>query len=261
MNFKKALIFFGFATPVCALLNCLVMFFTIENQSGFFKTGYGSLATLMLAIIIALIVLSCTAFFKLKRPAAPDFWNLVQSACGFLLGICLIVEAFKFTPLIGTGEFLATMIRLFGILSGVTFLIYTIENLLNITVLKIIYVVPVVYYILRIVSAFVYYAAVATMAETALELFAICAMLIFTMNFAKAQNKIKNKKGTVLSLPVSTACAMLIIVQIAPSIANVFFKEEILLHAHSLFVPSSIALFLFIIASSLFAIKSDGFEE
>lgn len=258
MNFKKALIFFGFATPVCALLNCLVMFFTIESQSGFFKTGYDSLATLMLAIIGALILLSCAAFVKLKRPAAPKFWRLVKSACGFVLGICLIVEAFKFTPLIGTGEFFASLIRLLGILSGIAFLIFTFENLLDITVLKLIYVIPVIYYVFRIISAFVYYAAVATMAETSLELFAICAMLVFTMSFAKAQNGIKNKKGKVLSLPVAILCAMLIITQIAPSAANVLFKEEILLHAHSLFIPSSIAMFLFVISASLFENESQA---
>ena len=257
MNFKKALIFFGVATPICILLNCLIMFFTIENQSGFFRTGYDSLAIIMLVIIAVLMVLSYVSFAKIKRPAAPDFWKFVYSGCSFILGVCLFIETFKFTPLIGTGELFAGLIRLFGILSGVTFLVCAVENLLNITFFKPIYIIPVIYYIFRIISAFIYYAAVATIVEASFELFAICAMLIFTMNFAKAQNGIKNKKGKTLPLNVSAICAITIITQIAPYIVNVFSKQEILLHANSLFVPSSISLFLFIIASSLFANKKE----
>lgn len=261
MNFRKAIILLCFAAPICALFNTLVMFFTIEHSSGFFRTGYGSLAALMLGATALLVFLSSFSFSKIKRQTAPSYWVYVHSLCSFALGVCLIAEAFKSNPLVGTSEALFSAIRIFGILSGVVFLVLTTENMLSVKAPQLIYVIPVIYYILKIISAFISYAAVATIPETALELFSICATLIFALSFAKMKNGIKNKKGKSISLPVSIICALVILTQIAPYAANYFLKEDVLLHANSLFTPTSCAMALFIVSASLFVNKEELVKE
>ncbi len=252
MNFKKTVIFLGCAVPVCALLNFLVMFFTIETSSGFFKTGYSSLAMLMLGIIAVLIILSAVPFSHIKRPQPPAFWPYVCAFLSVALGLCFFIETFKFTPLAGTTPALEAFIRIFAVLSGIVFVWCGVNELSFVPIIKEIYVIPVIYMILKMIVAFVAYVGVATITETVFELFAICAMLIFTLNFAKAQNGIKNKKGDALSTPLCVICALVILTQIAPYAVNYFVKEEALLHANSLFTPTSIVLSLFIISISIF---------
>ncbi len=252
MNFKKAVIFLGCAASVCALLNCLIMFFTVENSSGFFKTGYSSVAALMVFLVAVLIVLSAMAFSRVKRPQPPAFWPYVCAVLSVALGICFLLEAFKFSPLSGTTNSLAAFVRIFAVLSGIIFLWRGANELSFVPILKEIYVIPVIYLILKVISTFVAYVGVAAITETVFELFAICAMLIFTLNFAKAQNGIKNKKGDALSAPLCVACALVVFTQIAPYAINYFAKEEALLHANSLFAPTSIVISLFIISVSIF---------
>ncbi|MBE6770050.1 MAG: hypothetical protein E7548_04780 [Ruminococcaceae bacterium] len=252
MNFKKAVIFLGCAAPVCALLNCLVMFFTIETSSGFFRTGYSSLAVLMLGIIAALIILSAVAFSRIRRLNPPAFWPYISAILSVVLGICFLAEAFKFTPLVGTTPAFAVFIRIFAVLSGIVFVWRGVNGLFFVPIYKEIYILPVIYMILKVVSTFIAYAGVATITETVFELFAICAMLIFTLNFAKAENGIKNKKGVGLSTPLCVVCALVILTQIAPYAVNYFAKKEALIHANSLFSPTSIILSLFIISVALF---------
>ena len=252
MNFKKAVIFLGCAAPVCALLNCLVMFFTIENSSGFFRTGYSSLAVLMLGIIAVLIILSAVAFSRVRRPNPPAFWPYIGAVLSAALGICFLAEAFNFTPLAGTTPALAFFIRIFAGLSGIIFVWRGANELSFVPIYKEIYIIPVIYMILKVVSTFIAYAGVATITETVFELFTICAMLIFTLNFAKAQNGIKNKKGSALSTPLCVVCALVVLTQIAPYAVNYFAKEEALIHANSLYSPTSIILSLFIVSVSLF---------
>ena len=252
MNFKKAVIFLGCAAPVCALLNCLVMFFTVETSSGFFRTGYSSLAVLMLGIVAVLIILSAVAFSRIKQPNSPAFWPYIGALLSVALGICFLAEAFKFTPLVGTTPTLAALIRIFAVLSGIVFVWRGVNELSFVPILREIYIIPIIYMILKVVTTFIAYAGVATIIETVFELFAICAMLIFTLNFAKSQNGITNKKGAGLSAPLCVVCALVILTQIAPYAVNYFAKEEALLHANSLFTPTSVVLSLFIISVSIF---------
>ncbi len=257
MNFKKAVIFLCCAAPLCALLNCLVMFFTVEAESGFFRLGYASLATLMLALIAVLILLNAVAFSKIKRPVEPAFWPIVTCLLSVVLSLCFFAEAFNFIPLAGVSPTFAGFIKIFAVLSGIVFVWRGANHLSFIPMFKEIFVIPVIYLILKVVATFIAYAAVATIMETVLELFALCAMLIFMLNFAKRENKIKNKKGSSFSLPLSIVCAMFILTQIVPYIANHFAKEEILLHANSLYTPTSVVMFLFIISVSIFENKKE----
>ncbi len=252
MNFKKALLFVGCAVPICALLNCLVMFFTIEAESGFFRLGYDIYATFMLCLIAVLAVLSCVAFAKISRPTEPKYWPYVSCLAALILGVCLIADAITFKALVGTTEALAFFIRLFGIASGLVFLWRAASCLSLVPIFKPIYIVPVVYFLMKVVSTFIAYAAVATIPETVLELFAICAMLIFALNFAKAENGITNKKGRSFNPPLAVFCGIIIISQIAPYAANFFAKEAILIHANSLNIPTSLAVFLFIGVNVIF---------
>jgi hypothetical protein len=252
MNFKKAVIFLGCAAPICALLNCLVMFFTIETSSGFFRMGYSSLGALMLGIIAVLIALCTVVFSRIKRPAAPLFWPYIGAILSVALGICFLAEAFKFTPLIGTTPALAALIRIFAVLSGIVFVWRGANELSFVPIYKEIYVIPVIYMILKMVSTFVAYVGIATIPETVFELFAICAMLIFALNFAKYENGIANKKGAGISAPLCVVCSLVIFTQIAPYAVNYFIKEEALLHANSLFTPTGIVFSLFIISVSIF---------
>ena len=257
MNFKKAVVFLCCAAPLCAMLNCLVMFFTVETSSGFFKMGYASFAALMLGLIAVLILLSAVAFSKIKRPNEPAFWPIVSCLLSVVLGLCFFAEAFNFTPLAGVSPIFAGFIKVFAVLSGIVFVWRGANCLSFVPIFKEIYIIPVVYLIMKVVAAFIAYAAVATILETVFELFALCAMLIFMLNFAKHENGIKNKKGGSLFLPLSVVCAIFIITQIAPYIVNHFAKEEILLHANSLFSPTSVVISLFIISVSIFKDKKE----
>ena len=53
MKYKKIVLFFCVALPLSVLLRTLQLFFTVETETGFFKSEYKTVGFYLLVIIIA----------------------------------------------------------------------------------------------------------------------------------------------------------------------------------------------------------------
>ena len=252
MNYKKTLLFFTFATLVSVTLRTLIIFFTTDPSSGFFKQEFAVFSYGMIAIIIAAALLCIVFAIKCKRPKAPAFWERVKAIISVLLGICIAVEALFLDYSGNAAPWQNLMQTLLGVLAGVVFVWLGLSLMGLISSPAAFVAIPVVFYIFRLIVVFITYSGVATIADNAFELASVCACLVFMMQFAKSATGIGSEKPRFGFFPISICCALVIFTQAVPVIIAATSGNHSLIHSNSLFLPTSILMGLFCLCFSLF---------
>lgn len=252
MNFKKTLLFFTIATAVSVALRTLIIFFTTDSSSGFFKQEFSVFSYGMIGIIIVAAAFCAVYSFKSKEANAPSFWKYIVAVISVLLGISILVETVFFDSSANVAPWHNFMQTLFGILSAAVFIWYGGAVTGFLPAPDFFLAIPVVFYIFRLIVVFITYASLATIADNAFELANLCVTLIFMIKFAKTTAVGKGDTEKIGILPVGICAAFVIFTQCLPIAIALISGNANLVHSNSLFVPSSILMGLFIIANSIF---------
>ena len=258
MNLRKTLLFFTIATAVSVALRTLIIFFTTNPSSGFFKQEFSFISYGMIGIIIIAFVLCAVYSFKSKEANAPSFWGYVVAVISVLLGVSILVETIFYNSSANVAAWHNFMQTLFGILSAVVFIWYGGSVTGFLPAPDFFLAIPVVFYIFRLIVVFITYASLATIADNAFELANLCVTLIFMIKFAKTTAVGKGDTEKIGILPVGICAAFVIFTQCLPIAIALISGNSALIHSNSLFVPGSILMGMFIIANSVFGITQNS---
>lgn len=201
-------IFLAVATLSAIILRTVMSFFIVDVSSGFVKSE-----NLSVAIFIAIILLLAAAavcFFgarsETKKLKKPSFKGALPSVVSLLLGLAIIISAF--TPsLLSTWQKGLEMLLSLGF--GLYLILYAFGNLVRIKLPDMLWIIPVVYWLVKLVNVFTTYAALSNTFDNIFEIFTLCSVLFFFLSLAKCLCLETNKKNIkTLKITSYLACFM-----------------------------------------------------
>lgn len=194
MKYRHTLIFTGVCLPVCILLRILQLVFTIDDTTGFIKQPYSAVSLAITVVIFASIAtLGVMAYFSDKTEKKAKDKNYFISVTSFILSGVFIYDT---VALIGTMSVMVwydALSVLLGIVCAVVFAAYGVRNIYQYKFLNILLIVPVFYYVIRLISIFVSTSALALVTENVYLIFTNASLLFFLFEFSKMKNNIDEK--------------------------------------------------------------------
>ncbi|MBQ2273904.1 MAG: hypothetical protein II334_00345, partial [Clostridia bacterium] len=156
MKHRHALILLSIALPICVLLRTIQMFFTIDAATGFVKQQYSAISVIITVIICAAaasVGLLAATIDNTKQNEAEQK-PLVALAGVFAGGMFVYQTVAGFTQLFG-GAWYNILLIFLTLCSAFVFAAYGVRNIYEYEMPKIMLIVPVLYYILKLISVFV----------------------------------------------------------------------------------------------------------
>lgn len=205
---KLSLIIFSVSLLIGVSLRSFMLLFTIEYDSGFIKSQYTALAVFMIVLLLITAALVFFAsyyqkklFTKLKIPH-----NIIFGVTEALMAVAIIYEAF-FSPLLSyiTGVQL-TLHKLTSLLSAAALIYMCVCRFKKLEYPKIITIIPLFFWITRVITVFTEFATLATVSDTILETASMCLALVVFLNYSKQSCGIE-LKNLRLSRAITNLCA------------------------------------------------------
>lgn len=187
MAAKFYLIVLGLAAAVGVTLRSLMLFCTIDHTSGFIKTEYLPLAVIIIVLMIvaAALVFLIPLLSKTKANLNPKTATLVYIVCEVVMAISVLYEAFFSSILNYASSLQIVMHKAAAVGTAIALLYAAFCKFKNINYSKLINIVPVAFFISRIIIVFSEFATLATVSDTIIETAAMCLALVTFLNFAK----------------------------------------------------------------------------
>lgn len=191
MKQRHAMILLGFSTVVCVILRTLQLAFTIDSETGFVKQQYSAIS-----IAITFIVCAATAAVAFLVAHANDtqerneVFHPAVAGASIFTGVMFFYQFIIGTTLIGKGATSGIIVVLMALLCAAVFIAYGAKEMFEYKVPNIVLVVPVAYYIAKLIMIFVSTAKLALVTENVFTLFTNCVILWFVFEFAKFENQI-----------------------------------------------------------------------
>ncbi len=190
MRYEKILFFFYAALPVCVILRLIQLNFVIDSNTGFFKHEFIAFGIAILVIIFAVAVMfSVFAFLSHRSPEQPPKSNLFLSIASFVTAFSLFFENYFMTPNYTVMNLQTILLNITALLSIILFLCYGFKHFFDFALPGFCFVFPCIYFILKIILEFTVISALAVISENILFISALCALMVFFMQFAKLYNK------------------------------------------------------------------------
>ena len=191
MKQKHALMLLGITLPICILLRTLQMCFVIDEKTGFVKQQYSAIG-LAITIVICVATAAVGLFAATlegtkhnKRELRPPV--AIASA---LAGGMFIYETVAVASRQTNGAWYDILLTSLAFASAIVFVAYGLKNIYSYKMPPMILVVPVLYYIVRLISVFVSTSSLALVTENVFLIFTSGILLWFMFEFACFENDI-----------------------------------------------------------------------
>lgn len=189
MKFGKIITF----ASVCLVLNLILRSFqlryTIEITTGFFRHSLADFGAIMLGIIFfAALCSAAFAFLCCNSPENPPLPSLPLGISALLLGVLVLVQVFLETFSSVVPIWQVVLIKLFGFASGAFLVVFGLLKFVKIKFPRILYIIPTIYFIFRIIGVFVNISSLALISDNLLLMAFYCSALWFWLQFAKLYN-------------------------------------------------------------------------
>lgn len=196
MKLNKIMLFFCLALPASVLMRFFQLRFTIDEKTGFFTEGSGNNG-LILLILIFLFCFAAALFasFVHNRPENPPRINIGLSISSLLLTISILNQVIFETFTITTVYWQILLIKLLGILSVLFFVLYAVSPFVNLRIPKVLFTIPAIYIISRMIYDFTVISKLALISDNILLIASYCVVLLFMLNFAKLYNNADNERN------------------------------------------------------------------
>ena len=189
MKFGKIITF----ASVCLVLNLILRSFqlryTIEITTGFFRHSLADYGAIMLGVIFfAALCSAAFAFLCCNSPENPPRPNLPLGISGILLGMAILAQVFLevFSNVVPVWQVI--LIKLFGFASAAFLVVFGLLKFVKIKFPRILYIIPTVYFIFRLIGVFVNISSLALISDNLLLMAFYCSALWFWLQFAKLYN-------------------------------------------------------------------------
>ncbi len=191
MKYKHLVTLFAVALPVSVLIRVFQVFFTVDGTTGFFKPDYKTLGICMVVILLAII--ATTAIISVFIRRCPPKMPRVKKSLGtssLLLGLSVLFEIFNTSYTTNIAFWQKGLVVLFGGATAVFFIAYGLKMFKNFHINRKFYVVPVLYWMIKLVFIFTGISSLALISDNVFLVLSYCGTLIFMLEYAKFANKI-----------------------------------------------------------------------
>lgn len=196
MKYKKILLFFCIILPLSVLLRTLQLFFTVETDTGFFKSEYKTAGIYLLIIIIAACAcLAIICFTGHRNPEHPPKINPFISVGSFIAALSVASGFFDRSSAGILMQWQSILLTLSGVLATAYFLLYGMSGFIKFKLSPLLSVIPSVYFIMKIICSFTAISSLALISDNLLVLAAYCVTLIFFLSFGKLYNGIDTERN------------------------------------------------------------------
>lgn len=223
MKQRHTVMLLGVSLPICVILRTIQLFFTIDNTTGFKKQAYSTISTLITVVVCATIaaiaILSVVANQKKRINEASGWIGLVSIFTGLMFAHQTVVEAVE----LGKGSFVGVLLVFATLATSAVFIGYGVKGIFNIKFPLILLVMPVIYYIIKLISLFITTSALSLTTENVFLIFNYCALLLFVYESAGFENEIgdvkkRSKKLYAYGIAATMLCAVSALPQLALSV-------------------------------------------
>lgn len=242
MSFNKIMTFFAITTPICVVMRIIQIIFAIDFESGFYNIGYEKTGNLIMGII--LVVAASLAIFCFNAYRSPEKLPAVNRprfiGC-FGLAVSLVFEALiEEYPVFMLG-WQITLIKILGFVAALYFVALILGVFDKTQVSQMFHIVPVIYFIARIVFTFINISTLALISDNILLLAAYCLVLLFFCDYSKIYNQVSNDKTFRRILAFGLTGSMLCFIQsISYIVVNFFMGKN---YTHTDFNANIVLLF------------------
>lgn len=193
MKHRHALVLTAIILPVCALLRIIQIYFTIEGTTGFIKQQYKTISVLITVIICAataalgLLAATLEGMRKNDYKQRP-FFAIVCALTGGMFFYQTVAGATQIT----NGTWYNLLLALLSLMSAFVFVVYGFKNIYDFELPALLYVIPVSYYIVKLISIFVSTSELARVTENVFLIFTNGILLWFMFEFASLEGEVGN---------------------------------------------------------------------
>jgi len=191
MKHRYSLLLLLVVLPICILLRTIQIAFTIDGTTGFIKQQYSAISVMITVIICAAAasvgLLAVT--IGQTKPNSKKQLPVVSVASALASGM-FIYQAVSGTALVVSAAWYDVLLLILTLASAFVFLAYGLKNIYNYNMPSILLAIPVVYYIVKLISVFITTAKLALVTENIFLIFTNSVLLWFMLEFASFENKI-----------------------------------------------------------------------
>ena len=194
---KTKYFFLGFySVLILAIISRMVQIIDYTGkQTGFFIKNSSTFFSLI--ILFLLLFFSSLAFTVKRCPLKFPKVRTVTSFTSLLVGFSLLLRLFSIYQKVGLSftspQYLLE--ALFTAIACLFFFVYSAKRLFRFHIKRILYVIPLVYWLFMLILSYIRISRMALIAENALMILATCSTAMFFLYFAKIANGIKTQKS------------------------------------------------------------------
>ncbi len=233
MRYRHTMLLVYISLPICAVLRLLQMYFTIDNTRGFIKQQYSLIGVLITVIIfsavgaISLLAATTDGIKQKNTTLRPGV-----AVASMLAGGMFIYQTVANVMLFATGVWYNGLFVVLSFFTALVLIAYGIKNIYDYKFPQILTVVPVVYYIVKLINVFINTSKLALVTENVFLIFTNSAILLFVFELASFENEIgEMQKRPKKLFAYGVATIMLCVTTSLPKLAMILFTENQYLHA------------------------------
>ncbi len=194
MRYRHTIKLLGACLPICLILRTLQLIFTVDSATGFIKQQFSGISvTIMVVIFAAIVSVGVLGFAADGVKIQKAQKNIFLAASAFLVGCMFIYDTVASLQTQNITAWYDIVTVFLGLITAAVFFAFGVKNIYDIKFPHIFLVVPVFYYILRIITVFVSTSALALVTKNIFLIFTNGILLFFMFEFAKFENNIDEK--------------------------------------------------------------------
>ncbi len=189
MKYSKIILFFGISLVFSTLMRYFQIGYTIEFETGFFKSGFEAVGYFIIAAIFASALL--TAIFSktaYNKPEGKPKKNKVLGVISVIPSLAVLLEIFLENPFIYINPLQLILLKITGLAAAAYFILFALNQFIEIKLSSMASAVPCVYIIVRIICDFSGISSLALISDNIFLIGFYCLILLFMLNFAKLYN-------------------------------------------------------------------------
>lgn len=191
MRYRHIINLFLVSTPICVLLRVIQLMFTIDGDTGFIKQQYSAISLLITLIVcatIAAVSMLAASVEGINKNQIKS--NVGMAVIGVVTGGTFIYQAL--TNVLGknTSAWHDALLAVLCLLAALVFIAYGLRNIYQYKMPQITLIIPVVYYVVRLINLFVSTSSLALITENVFLVFTNSVLLWFLFEFASFENEI-----------------------------------------------------------------------
>lgn len=230
MKYKHLIISFVSITALNVLIRCWQLFAFTDNNKGFFKSGSSVNGLISSAVMLFTLITYTVLSTSIRRCPlkAPDpkpllgFGSLVMAIGLFCGGIVSLGASVDIR--------LKIAVAVMSVVCAVFFAVFSASCFFKKKFPVSFFIVPVVYYLLKLVTTFISISALSLTLENIILILSLCATLIFVLEVAKVENDIDKEHNYRKVFISGTLCASLSFLYSIPQTAVYLFASDARLH-------------------------------